>query len=815
MRFTIERLRTLVLAVAVLLLVALAVFLGLAKWKNPFNRRDLPKRLGFDIQQESNGVTFSHALGAHSQFKVHASKVVQLKQGNAVLHDVRIELYGEDGSRVDRIEGGEFEYDQKNGRATAAGPVEITLMRPGVAPAIAPNATPGKALSGKAKSNGLTTVAKQAEAGEVHVKTSGLSFDWNTGVTTTSQHVDFSMTQGSGSSMGATYDSKQGSLVLDHAVELLMRRGGEPVHVHAQHAEFERGDLECRLHAATADYSDGQATAGDAKIHFRENGTAARLDATGGLALTTATGSHLAAPIGSMDFDEHNQPRSGHLEGGVSMDSASEGRQVHGTSPSAELSFTPQGNLRHTQLHQGVALNIEEQSTTKSGQLRVSRTWKSPEADVEFRNAANGKVEPATMHGSGGVVITGESQRGKAAPMPSRLAADEVNGVFGHGSVLTSITGTGRAGIDQTTATGARQSASGDRLEAHFVAGGTSGSVGLAGGATQIQSAVLDGHVTLTQQPAAKPGGAAEAALRATAGKAVYEGAGEWMHLTASPRVEDGGMELTADKIDVSQVSGDAFAHGNVKATWVDSGKGRSGQRGSAAGGQMGLPMGGQGPAHAIAQEAQLHQAGGASTATFKGHARLWQQANSIAGPQIVLDREKQTLVAVSTDAGEPVRVVMLSAGNQAAGKPTGPSVVRVRGGDLRYSDAERRAVMLGGGLGSVVAETATATSSSNEVELTLLPAGSHASQSQVDRLTARGRVMITTQGRRGSGELLTYATTTGEYILTGTPASPPRITDPARGNVSGQALIFHSRDDSVSIEGGGRETRTETTAPR
>ena len=40
-------------------------------------------------------------------------------------------------------------------------------------------------------------------------------------------------------------------------------------------------------------------------------------------------------------------------------------------------------------------------------------------------------------------------------------------------------------------------------------------------------------------------------------------------------------------------------------------------------------------------------------------------------------------------------------------------------------------------------------------------------------------------------------------------------MTDPGQGNVTGEALIFHSRDDSVSIEGGGHETRTETTAPQ
>src|SRR5208337_557989 len=161
-RFTIERMRTLVLAAGVLLVGSLVVVLAVGKWKNPFNARDLPKRLGIDIQQEANGYTFSHAFGAHSQYKIHASKLVQLtkdKGGRVLLHDVKIELYGEDGSRVDRIEGNEFEYDPQGETATAAGPVEITLMRPGVAPAVAPKATPGQVLGDKAKGKPLATAA--------------------------------------------------------------------------------------------------------------------------------------------------------------------------------------------------------------------------------------------------------------------------------------------------------------------------------------------------------------------------------------------------------------------------------------------------------------------------------------------------------------------------------------------------------------------------------------------------------------------------------------------------------------------------------
>ena len=831
------------LVAGILLVGALVAFLAVDKWKQHFSIQTVLKPLGLNVQQESNGYTLSHAFGAHSQYKIHASKVVQLKNDRAILHDVKIELYDTEGGRVDRIEGGEFEYDQKTEIATATGPVEITLMRPGVAPAIAPKATPGQALNSKIKVKPLATVAQTAETGEIHVKTSGLTFDYKSGVSTTSQRVDFSMVQGTGNSMGATYDSKLGHLVLDQSVELNTRRSGDPFEIHAQHAEFDRANQNCIMHAATANYRDGAATAGDAKILFRQDGTVVHLDATNGFTLTTATGSHLAAPKAAMDFNEHNQPRHGHLEDGVTMDSSSENesgkqsRQVHGASPTAELDFTPQGDLHHAHMERGVEMHSEEltqpsAANAKEGQLRVSRTWRSPVADVDFRDAGKGQVEPAMIHGVEGVVVTGESQRGNGAVVPSRLAADTVAGEFGPGSVLTAMTGTGHASMEETTAAGTRETATGDSLAAHFVAAAARiNSAKTSSGPGQIQSAVLDGHVVLTQQPAAKPGAQAEALMRATSGHAVYEGAGEWLHLTVNPRVEDGGLQLTAEKVDVSQESGDAFAHGNVKATWLDTDATQAGQQtrpanGAGQAGQGNIVLGGKGPAHAISAEAQLHQATG--EVTFRGHARLWQQANSVAGPVIVLDRQKQTLVSRSTDPAEPVRAILLSAGGlaaspnsgqekDAAGKPAQPSVIRIRGGDLKYSDAERKAVMNAGAMGTVVAETGTATSVSNVVEVFLLPAGNHAGkdggQAQVDRLTARGHVTLTSEGRRGTGEQLVYTSESEEYVLTGTAATPPRMTDPARGNVTGEAMIFHSRDDSVSVE--GRTTKTETRAPR
>jgi lipopolysaccharide export system protein LptA len=849
-RLTIERLRTLVLIAAGLLIAALIGALVLSRWKSRFSLNEIPKRLGVDIQQEANGVTYTQSRGGHTLFKIHASKVVQLKAGGkALLHDVQIELYGEDGSRVDRIAGNEFEYDQKAGIATAAGPVEITLMKPGVAPAVASRgaanqpssnkqqgAAPGSA--GKTAASSLN-ISGQATSGEIDVKTSGLTFNQKTGTATTDQSVEFTLAQGEGSAVGATLNSSQGLLVLDHAVVLNTHHNGENIAVHAQHAEFDRTMLACDLRSATANYRNSKATAAESKILFRQDGSAIRLDAHGGFTLATASGSHVAAPQGWLEFGEKNQPQRGHMEGGVTLDSVTAGRQSHGSAPTADLAFTSAGDLRHAHLERGVTMHSEEDASGS----HVSRDWRSPVADIDFRAAgkgAKGKMEIASVTGEDGVVMSGQTRRGDGFMTPSRMAADQIVAEFGAGQQVSQVKGTGHASFEQTTASGAMQTTTGDRLEANFAQGvkapkapsnGTQSQT-----ASQIDSATIDGNVVMTQQPAAKPGHPPEPVLRATSGHAVYEGAGQWLHLTVNPRIQNGGLELTAEKIDVAQQAGknegDAFAHGNVKATWLNDGRDKS-----ASGSPSGtVGLGGQTPAHVIASEAQFHQASG--EATFRGQARLWQDANSVAAPVIVLDRTHRTLAAHGSGKSDPVRLVLLSAGGAPGQKPSEsksvtPSVIRVGGGDLLYTETARKAVLHAAPGSTVTAETGTATSNSDTVELILQPAGSHAGKDnpaaqksaglnpagpnpagQVERMTAQGNVVLTSQGRQGTGEQLVYTGQTGQYVLTGTASAPPKMNDPEHGTVTGHALIFNSRDDSVSIEGSGTKTTTVTRAP-
>jgi lipopolysaccharide export system protein LptA len=812
MRFTIERIRTLVLAAGVLLVLALIAFLAVGKWRTALGGHDLPRKLGKNIVQEASGVTYMQSHGGHMLFRIHASRAEELQNSRALLHDVHIEFFSKDGNSIDSITGSDFEYDQKTGVGTAQGSVEITLSRP---PAMRQKNTPN-----------LPDLPQGAAS--VHVKTSGLTFNQNTGVLTTAKKVDFRMANGSGSAVGAKYDSQRGYLVLDHAVEVTTDRGGRKVVVHAQHAEFERETQTARLANAETDFKTGRANAGLAKILFRGDGTAQRLDATNGFTLTTAGGGHVTAPVGMLDFGEHNVPRSGRLQGGVKLNSVSAARQLLGTAPDAQLNFSPAGELSLLTLNQGAEIRSDTLRGAGAQAQQVSRTWRSPVAQVHFRQAANGGIEPTELYGSGGVVVTSKTRRGNAAPVPARLAAQEVTGKFGPGGELMTVEGTGHATMTQTLADGAQQTASGDRIEAQFAqipqAADNAGSARSA--SAEIHSAVLDGHVVMVQTPLQKAGAQPPPPLRATAGKATYENEAQRLQLTQSPRIEDGGLNLTANTIDILQQAGEAFARGDVKATWLgtDPAAGPNHAAVARAAAPEGVALSGQTPAHAVADEAQFNQAAG--EAIFRGHARLWQDANSIAAPEIVLNRIRQTLVARSQARREPVRAVLLGT-RQAAeemapalprNKPAGsavPSVIRVRGSQFTYDDTRHQAVMTGGTWGQVVAEAGGATCQAQQVTLLLRPRGSANESTQVERVTASGNVVVTSEGREGAGARLVYSSLTGEYALTGTPEQPPRLTDPARGTVTGAALIFNSRNDSVSIEGRGRETRTETTAPR
>src|SRR5215813_2117043 len=99
---------------------------------------ELPSKLGAEIQQNTEGFTYSQAAGGHTIYSISAANAIRYKQGGkAELHKVKIVSYGRQSDRLDEITGDDFEYDAQSGDITAKGRVTIELQ------AVQPVTSPG------------------------------------------------------------------------------------------------------------------------------------------------------------------------------------------------------------------------------------------------------------------------------------------------------------------------------------------------------------------------------------------------------------------------------------------------------------------------------------------------------------------------------------------------------------------------------------------------------------------------------------------------------------------------------------------------
>src|SRR5512142_3342826 len=116
----VPRLRLWFAAAALALVAVVAGFYIYGRMRVRRAIAEVPRQLGINIQQSTQGFTFSKSEGGRTIFTVHASKAVQYKQtGRAELADVNIVVYGRQSNRFDQIYGSDFEYDPQTGDISA------------------------------------------------------------------------------------------------------------------------------------------------------------------------------------------------------------------------------------------------------------------------------------------------------------------------------------------------------------------------------------------------------------------------------------------------------------------------------------------------------------------------------------------------------------------------------------------------------------------------------------------------------------------------------------------------------------------------
>jgi lipopolysaccharide export system protein LptA len=93
MPITIEKLRRWILQAALLTVAGVVALLLYGQHERRKLLRDLPGKLGIDIQQQTSEFTYSQSIQGKTLFTLHAAKAVQMKLGGHIkLHDVTIIL---------------------------------------------------------------------------------------------------------------------------------------------------------------------------------------------------------------------------------------------------------------------------------------------------------------------------------------------------------------------------------------------------------------------------------------------------------------------------------------------------------------------------------------------------------------------------------------------------------------------------------------------------------------------------------------------------------------------------------------------------
>lgn len=187
---------------------------------------------------------------------------------------------------------------------------------------------------------------------------------------------------------------------------------------------------------------------------------------------------------------------------------------------------------------------------------------------------------------------------------------------------------------------------------------------------------------------------------------------------------------------------------------------------------------------------------GDANTASYDGHAQLWQTDTSIKAGSIVIDSKTGDLTA----SGSVVTTTVLEqTDKEKKKKQRQQSVATAKA--FAYSDKARRAHYDG----DVHFSQAENDLSAATVDLYLKPEGNELERAEA--FHPSNGIALREQGRQTTGSKLTYSTADERYDVTGAPVT---VVDQCGRTTSGRTLTFRKATDTIEIDG-NRRVRTQT----
>lgn len=749
MHSRIERLRNWLVIIAACMLLVVAGFFAYGRYRVRQAVRHLPEKLAVEVQQSTEGFTYSHSQGGRTIFTIHAAREIRYKgeTGKAELKDVNIVVYGRESNRFDQIYGSDFEYDPQSGDVVAKGEVHIDLEADAQGP-IRPDQAPPQELKNP-----------------IHLKTSGVIFNQKTGIASTPQRIEFRVPQGNGSAVGAVYESKAQKATLKSQVEL-QTTGKQPTHVNAGWTEFTQQPHQVKLENATVRQGTRTVSGDHGLIDLRDDNTVQHIHATGNVT-SESTGklpAHVQASEADFNVGTGNMLEDGVVRGNVTFNVAGDS-PFKGSAGRVLLNFAEGNLIKLAQLREAVQLDQLPSSKGENNQLL---SFSGDALDLKLKDGE--ELQSAQTAGAAQIVINGKSQPGSspakkqsAANTRTVVTAKKFEAAFGENNQMKSLHGAPEAKIVSTTEGEPPRTSTSDDLLVAFKD-------------NQVDNILQTGNVQMQDDQRV-----------ADAKRARYVSESDTLTLTDDVRIQDklNNAVVTSNTALLNQRTGELTAKGQVKTTYLNLKPQPEGAM-----------LGSSDPIHVTSSEMVAEKATGISR--YTGDSRLWQGANIIQAPVLLFDRNQRSLVATAP-ASLPRQVSCIFVQTDKTGKQ---SPIDVTSNKLTYTDSDRKARFDG----RVLAKSQDGTVKADRIDVFLRPAGSPAAHnpntqaSQIDKMDALGHVHLEQPTRKGDGEHLLYTDSDGKFVLTGVPGKMPSIFDAEQGTVTGNSLTFFSRDDRVLV---------------
>jgi lipopolysaccharide export system protein LptA len=738
--------------IGLLLVVAGMYFYARKRVENAL--KEVPAKIGVEIQQSAQGFTYSHSEGMHTIFKIQASRSVQYKEGGRVeLHDVTITLYGRDSSRFDQIYGADFEYDPRSGDVVGKGEVQMDL---------------------EANPEGLIH-PDQATPKElknpVHLVTTNLLFNQKTGNAQTREKVSFSLPQANGSALGLSYVANTTVLTLQSQVDVSFH-GATPARVTAIHGTIAKDPRLVDLDLPRLEYGARRATADKGKLFLRADNTVDRILAAGNVQLTSEDSASEKVQSDEMELlaaEKQDTVRSVTFSGNVRVENSGP-QPVQGNAGRVVMNFTANNVLSTVHSQDNVRLmQRQKPASASTGAQDVEVTA----SIIDFVIADGRRLDRADTSGAAQIAlrpVTGTGQQ-------TLVTAGKFQAGFDDLGQLASLHGVPNARIVSQTPGQPDRVSTSNTLDASFHPGGG------------IDSIAQQGSVAYT-----------DGDRKAWGDRATYTPADQMLVLTGSPRVVDGGMTTTSRTMRMNRATGDALADGDVKSTYSDL-KAQP----------NGALLAASDPIHVTAHAMAAHS--GPGVALYTGDARLWQNANVIQAPSIQFDRNHRSVVAQGTPT-QPVSTVLVQVEKSGKVTPVKITSDRLTYTDSERKAHFEEAVQAKGADLTITSKTMDVFLQPHDQGISNQSiTGSGAGTGKIDHIVASGQVAIVQPGRRATGDQLVYTTSDDKFVLTG---GPPSIFDAEQGKITGVSLTLFRHDGRVVVEGNNTSpTVTQTRVAR